>query len=175
MGLFRHFLIKGYKNDISRLIEFLKKLDDNQMGQFLAEAITIRVDLEATGFLPTSVHDDGSISPHFHYLPFYWEQLQKAIKQYNKKGKSPSNIIMVFAIEVWLYSLQALLKPELKEIGQQMWLELIRGIPCVRSELDKIVVKNKEVEYGLPLGARRRVFELLAHLPPKLGCRENEQ
>jgi hypothetical protein len=172
MGLFRRFLIKSYERDISRFFDFLKKMDDNQMGQFLAEAITIRVDLEAEGFLPTIVLDDGSISPHFHYLPFYCEQVQKAINQLKNRDKSPSTLIQVFALEVWLYSLYTLLKPELKEMGQQMWIELKRGMPHVRAELEKIIAKNKEVENGLLPGSRRRVFEILAHLPPRIGSQE---
>lgn len=147
-------------------------MDDCQMGQFLAEAITIRIDLETEGFLPTTVLDDGSISPHFHYLPFYWRQLKKGIKQLRKRGQSPSISMQVFALEVWIYSLQTLLKPELKEMGQQMWIELKRGLPHTRSELEKITARNKEVEYGLPSGSRRRVFEILNHLPPKLGSQE---
>ena len=147
-------------------------MDDCQMGQFLAEAITIRIDLETEGFLPTTILDDGSISPHFHDLTYYWRQLKNGIKQLRKRGKSPSIFIQVFALEVWFYSLQTLLKPELKEMGQQMWTELKRGMPHARAELEKITAKNREVEYGLPSGSRSRVFEILNHLPPKLRSQE---
>lgn len=100
------------------------------------------------------------------------EQLQKAINQLKNRDKSPSTLIQVLALEVWLYSLHTLLKPELKEIGQQMWIELKRGMPHARAELEKITAKNRELEYGLPSGSRRRVFEIIDHLPPKVGSQE---
>lgn len=172
MGLFRRFLIKSYEKDISRFIDFLKKVDDNQMGGFLAEAITIRVDLETEGFLPTIELDDGSISPHIHKLPFYWGQLQKAIEQLKKRDKTPSTIMQVFALEIWFYSIQTALKPELSDMRQQMWLELKRGMPYVRAALERITAQNAEVTLGLPSGSRRRVFEILEQLPPKFGSQE---
>lgn len=167
MGFFRRILVNHYVSEISKLIDFLQKLNDNQMGQFLAEAITIRVDLESEGFLPTLELDDGSISPHIDMLPFYWTQLEKGIKQLKKRDKSSSTLIQVLALEVWLYSIHILLKPELKDLGQQMWRELNRGTAYAHDELEKIVAKNKEVEYRLPPGSRKRVFHILEHLPPE--------
>lgn len=167
MGLFTQFLIKSYEKDIARFIDFLKKLNDTLMGGCLAEAITIRVDLENEGFLPTIKLNDGGISPRIHMLPFYLSQLQKAIAQLKKREKNPSTLAQVLALEVWLYSIQTALKPELSEMRQQMWLELKRGMPYVRIALEKITAQNSEITLGLPSGSRSRVFEILEHLPPK--------
>jgi len=167
MVWFRRSVVKSYERDIFGYIHGLQNLDDKQMGKWLAEAILLRVDLENEGSLPTVMLDDGSISSLLSSkLPLIASSLYEGIKVL-QKDKNPSSRITEEFLWLWFYSIQTLLKPELRKLGQEMWAELSRGIPYITAELKKLVARSEEEKLGLPSGSRRRVFEVLNHLPPE--------
>lgn len=108
----------------SEFIEFLKRLramDGEELGLVVALATDRRHILEADGHLVSDPTIYVAANPDFTF------QLSRATIQHQKQG----NLVLAAALMVWIHTLRAGTRLELRQYGRDMWRELQRGFPYV--------------------------------------------
>ena len=143
--------------EVERFVNGLEAMGDKDLGNLVAVATAIRINLETHAVIPEGVFDQGAL-PSAEALGVYQMHMSKLIHQFNKMG----NVGDAAAVTVWSYSLRCLNVSELLPLGRRMWTELKRGFPYVEQAL-----KEGEAVREAPLPPR--VWEQWDMIPAGLA------
>lgn len=146
MGFIRHFAVKSYLAEMRKFIELISNLDIEDRARILAYGTWLRSILQNEGKLPVIRDDKGDISPELYAFPIMLENLEDAIKFMRRKtegGKSKS-----LALEIWVHSLRAILRPEIAPLACEMWAILLES----KAYCEKYIIElaNEDIRHGIP-------------------------
>lgn len=100
-------------------------MDDAELGPVLVMASSMRCSLVASSEVSQDFFDGLDLhSERALFVPF---KLNRLIQQYQRDGAP----ILAAGVMVWLHSARAILQPELRLTGREMWRELVRGWPHI--------------------------------------------
>lgn len=116
--------------EVERFVNSLEAMGDRDIGNLVAVATAIRINLETHAVIPEGVFHQGAL-PSAEALGLYQMHMNKLVRQFNRMG----NMGDATAVTVWSYSLRCLNVPELLPLGRRMWAELKRGFPYVEQAL----------------------------------------
>ena len=126
------------RKDLDRFNDGLRAMSDQDVGVIVAVATVIRVNMEIQGYLPEGLFNKNNL-PSTDNLGRYQLDINKVARQFTKMRQPTDSVGAV----VLSYSLRSLNVPELRELGRDMWSELVRGFPHVEKAL-----KDGETEKG---------------------------
>ena len=124
--------LNAIEEDLDRFLLGLKGSDSSELGLIVAVASHWRNRLE-TEFgwnldYPDTVEAQDPTAPL---------KLVKMIRQ-NQMGRNDPMNLMAAGLMVWIHTLRASARPELRLKGREMWGELCRGIPHADSAVSII-------------------------------------
>jgi hypothetical protein len=138
-----HFDRWATKTQLSELADFvtnLKAIDSGEVATVVALATHVRHMLEERGHLVMDPIVYCGAHASFPLL------LSKTIKELQKQGQPQ----LAVGFMVWLHTARAALRPELRQLGRDMWRELARGF----SRVDETAAAMAEV-VGVSLNTAR--------------------
>ncbi|MDG2034594.1 MAG: hypothetical protein P8J29_11695 [Rhodospirillales bacterium] len=128
--IFDNQMRNSSRREVTRFIDGLRSMTDEDMGVVIAVATVIRVNMEKEGFLPDGLFKEPTL-PSSAALGRYLMDLNKLVRRFNKMGQ-PTDGVAALVIS---YSLRCLNVPDLREYGRDMWEVLSRGFPHVEKAL----------------------------------------
>jgi len=165
MGLIRKLAVRGYSNELKKMINDLSKLSAEQIANILIIAVWFRAMLNIDGNLPAIENEDGELNPELAAYPILLKEIEKWISIYNKEGLQ----VRSFAFSIWVHTLRSIIRPELTDLANRMWDILMRSKPNWESVLTKL--RDEDIQLGIShdavLSTERHAKAILKCLPPK--------
>ena len=146
--------VASAEKEIVSYIGTLKGMDDDDMGVILAGAQVHRIKMEDGGYIPISIFNSAGYS---------WELSLEQAKLQQKISllRSSGNIEAFNHSVCWLHSLRAINMPQIRYLGKEMWVHLLRGSDSAQDALQFL-----ESRWGaVPERARRELW----FVPPYLS------
>lgn len=151
--------VKAATEDLSRFKAGLVGMTKEELGQLVALAHLMGSKLAREGVLP-QLDDDFLANCDLMGQESIDKEPMLAmgniIRIYQKENMNQSAL----GIMVWLHSLRAVVYPEIRQLGREMWVELARGFPYASEQLANLLEHEKN--YDESLG------ENLDYVPPEL-------
>jgi len=123
------------KNELASFVGNLKTMDAAELGYALAIATHFRHGMEADG------HEVMDPIVYTAKNPGFALYLSRMIASAQKAGRTQE----AAGLMIWLHTMRAGIRLELRPLGREMWQELERGFPFV----------HKAVLEGLPISANQ--------------------
>lgn len=120
-NIFDRWAMNTQRKELSAFVDNLRAMDSQELGALLAIATDARHSLEAKGHMILDPIVYFSMNPGFLMYLSHW------IIQLQKEGKP----MAAAALAIWLHTMRAGARLELRQLGRDMWRELTRGFPSV--------------------------------------------
>lgn len=143
MGIIRRMAVREYANEMKEYLYSLAETDNESVGVILIYSVWLRAMLEIENNLPTLVTNDGQINPQLSGYPILLREMKKWQKYFNKNGHKSKS----FVLNIWVYSLRAIIRPEVAPIAVEMWKLLMRS----QQYWDQLIetIKNEDRQLGV--------------------------
>lgn len=109
------------KKELTEFVDALSAMDADELGLPVAFAADFRIKLFATG---VDLGDPLSVNSKF---PELTSQLSREVLSLQRQERTVEAAPLI----IWVHSLRALSRPELRKLGRKMWGELQRGFRYV--------------------------------------------
>jgi len=153
-------IISSMEDDMNGFIKILKGLDDEDIGATLVGATWVRHNLQAEGQIPPHILTSGPVVDTL-ACNVSGMKIGRAAK--NHQGKDTQ--FLAGWLMVWLHSIRALGALEVRPLGQELWLELGRGMGHLEQGYEKA---NEIVGMHLGVDIPRRAVEEATFIPKGL-------
>jgi hypothetical protein len=121
LRLFTSWGIRRQRKELQSFIDNLSALDGQDVGFLVALATNTRIKLEGAGYRLLDPIADYPSDPA---VPL---RLNRMVRELQKNGMMPEAAAMM----VWLHTMRAGARIELRQLGRDMWAQLQRGFPHV--------------------------------------------
>ncbi len=125
-----NWALKNATKDLNSTLLILKGQDDIEVAMIVASALTLRINLRRGGQPLDDALDPGSGMSEME-RDFYLPQLIKMHNVFVKEDMLAS----AAGVKVWLHSLRAMIYPELRVLGREMWGATISRVRRCRGVL----------------------------------------
>lgn len=165
MGLIRKLAVRGYANELNKMIAALNKLNNEQIARILIYSVWLRALLEIEGNLSTIKKETGELEPELHKYPILLQEIEKWISILNKEGYQHR----AFSLSIWVHTLRCIIRPELSNLTKQMWDILMRDKENWEGLLNQIRDEDIQsgIEHKIVMKAEHHAKAILKALPPK--------
>lgn len=119
MGLFDRWATGRQRKELTDFVQNLRAMDGTEIGMVLAMATAYRHDLARRGVDLLQPAILLAADPGITFT------LARTIQQHQKHGE----MSLSAALMVWVHTLRATSRLELRQLGRDMWRELERGFP----------------------------------------------
>jgi hypothetical protein len=120
---FDKWAAKSQTEQMSEFITGLRSADGEELGLVVAIATHLRNGMEEKGLIISDPIVFTSTHPYFTY------EMSKTVIKLQKEGK----LQLAAGWMVWVHTLRAGTRLELRQFGRDMWRELARGFPHVET------------------------------------------
>ena len=131
--------VDSQRDDLTRFVESLRGQSSSELAALILVATVVRLTVDSRT-LPIALLEGLSNNPDDLLSPVL---LTRLIKDLQRQGSLPQ----AAGAMIWLHSARAILQPELRLLGRQMWAELVRGIPHVNdARLDLMSLTGQQID-----------------------------
>lgn len=143
MGLFEHLFLgwalRRQRAEVSAFIANLRAMDGEEIGALVVLATDARHNLEALG------HQVSDPIVYFSRNPAFISTLNSSIRELQKLGKLQE----AAALMVWLHTMRAGARLELRQLGRDLWREMARGFPYVGTSVAEVeLLLGRKLQVG---------------------------
>lgn len=136
---FQHWAADKQRDEMQRFVTSLRGQTAEELGVVVLMATIVRLTVEERTLPPTLLeglsHTEADL-----YAPLH---IGRLIKDLQKQGSMPQ----AAGAMVWLHSVRAILTPELRLLGREMWAELKRGFEHVSTaRIDLMLLTERPVD-----------------------------
>jgi len=169
MNFIRNIAIKSYRKEMIHFTEILSKQETMQLAKFVAFSIWIRSMLQIEGHinpLRNHIETNGkNNSPELEAYPL----MLKDIKKFIKILKNNRQTTKVAALQLWVHTLQAIIRPELNLEVVELWIVVMKVGEYLEDEIK--LMRKEDLELGIEENLVQETADLASRiiksLPPK--------
>lgn len=132
-GRFEKWASKTQSEELAHFTLSLKGQSRAELGMLVAMSTVMRANLSAAGILP-----DRALGLGLPLSSIEEAEITSRISRLTKEFQSAGQMANAAAAMVWLHTMRSILRPELRLMGRQMWLELERGFCEADDQLDAL-------------------------------------